>query len=64
MTHICMYASRAPISLNNLHGGLILGVNTLYRLFCFFKLFPMVGKGLIEPTLHSSGLSMSINALS
>ncbi len=26
-------------------GGLILGVNTLYRLFCFFKLFPMVGKG-------------------
>ncbi len=25
---------------------LILGVNTLYRLFCFFKLFPMVGKGL------------------
>ncbi len=27
-------------------GGLILGVNTLYRLFCFFKLFPMIGKGL------------------
>ncbi len=27
-------------------GGLILGVNTLYRLFCFFKLFPMVGKEL------------------
>ncbi len=27
-------------------GGLILGVNTLYRLFRFFKLFPMVGKGL------------------
>ncbi len=27
-------------------GGLILGINTLYRLFCFFKLFPMVGKGL------------------
>ncbi len=27
-------------------GGLILGVNTSYRLFCFFKLFPMVGKGL------------------
>ncbi len=26
--------------------GLILGVNTLYRFFCFFKLFPMVGKGL------------------
>ncbi len=28
-------------------GDLILGVNTLYRLFCFFKLFPTVGKGLI-----------------
>ncbi len=27
-------------------GGLILGVNTLYRLCCFFKLFPIVGKGL------------------
>ncbi len=27
-------------------GGLMLGVNTLYRLFCFFKLFPMVSKGL------------------
>ena len=25
-------------------GVLILGVNTLYRLFCFFKLFLMVGK--------------------
>ncbi len=29
-------------------GGLVLGVNTLYRLFCLFKLFPMVGKGLIS----------------
>ncbi len=27
-------------------GCLILGVNTLYRLFCFFKLFAMIGKGL------------------
>ncbi len=27
-------------------GGLILGVNSLYRLINFFKLFPMVGKGL------------------
>ncbi len=27
-------------------GGLLLGVNTLYRIFCFFKLFPTVGKGL------------------
>ncbi len=29
-------------------GGLILGVNTLYRVICFFKLFPMVGKGCLE----------------
>ncbi len=29
-------------------GGLILGVNTLLRLLCFFKLFPMVGKGLFQ----------------
>ncbi len=27
-------------------GGVILGVNTLYRVFCFIKLFPTVGKGL------------------
>ena len=32
----------------NLYGGLILGVNTLYRLFCFFKLFLMDGKGLMR----------------
>ncbi len=31
-------------------GGLILGINTLYRLFCFFKLFPVVCKGL-KPSL-------------
>ncbi len=42
MTHICVM-----ISHKNLYGGLILGVNTLYRLFCFFKLFPMVGKQLM-----------------
>ena len=29
-------------------GVLILGVNTLYRLFCFFKLFLMAGKGLLR----------------
>jgi len=28
-------------------GGLILGVNTLYMLSCFLKLFALVGKGLI-----------------
>ncbi len=27
-------------------GGLILGVNTLYRVVCFFKLFIIGGKGL------------------
>ncbi len=26
----------------------IIDVNTLYRLFCFFKLFPVVGKGLMH----------------
>ncbi len=41
MMHICVMSSH-----KNLYGGLILGVNTLYRLICFFKLFPMVGKGL------------------
>ena len=29
-------------------GGLILGVNTLYMLFCFFKLLAVVGNELIE----------------
>ncbi len=33
---------------------LILGFNTLYRLFCFFKLFPMVGKGLMKKVLLPS----------
>ena len=28
-------------------GGLILGVNTLYMFFCFFKLFAVVGNELI-----------------
>ena len=32
-------------------GVLILGVNTLYRVLCFFKLFlDMVGKRLIKPS--------------
>ena len=30
-------------------GVLILGVNILYRFFCFFKLFLMIGKGLKQP---------------
>ncbi len=48
MMHICVMSSHKPIRIYM--GGLILGVNTLYRLFCFFKLFPMVGKGLTLPT--------------
>ncbi len=35
----CVTINR-PVSVNTRH-------NTLYMLFCFFKLFPMVGKGLI-----------------
>ncbi len=47
MTHICVMSSH-----KNLYGGLILGVNTLCMLFCFFKLFTMVGKGLIKERSH------------
>ena len=43
MTYICVMSSINPYEYM---GVLILGVNTLYRLFCFFKLFLMVGKGL------------------
>ncbi len=45
----CIYASCMSFhnhNHKNLYGGLTLGVNTLYRLFCFFNLFPIVGKGL------------------
>ncbi len=45
MTHICVVSSHKPIRIYM--AGLILGINTLYGLFCFFKLFPMVSKGLI-----------------
>ncbi len=45
MVHICVVSSHKPIRIYMV--GLILGVNTLYRLFCLFKLFPMVGKGLM-----------------
>ncbi len=38
-----------PYAHKKLYGRSVLGVNTLHRLFCFFKLFPMVGKGLIGP---------------
>ncbi len=43
MTHMCVMSSHKPIRIYM--GGLILGVNTLYSHFIFFKLFPMVGKG-------------------
>ncbi len=36
-------------------GGLLLGVNTLYRLFCFFKLFIIGGKELTN-IRHKSAL--------
>ncbi len=45
MMHICVMSFHKPIRIYM--GGLILGVNTLYRLFCFFKLFSMVGKRII-----------------
>ncbi len=51
---ICVMSSHKPIRIYM--GGLILaiGINTLYKLLCFFNLFPMVGKGL-KP-LHSHPL--------
>ncbi len=39
MTYICVMSSHKPIRIYM--GRLILDINTLYRLFCFFKLFPM-----------------------
>ncbi len=41
-------------------GGVILGVSTLYRLFCFFKLFLMVGKGLTDMAISSPSLDSCI----
>ncbi len=52
MTHICVISSHKPIIIYM--GGLILGANTLYRLFCFFELLPMVGKGLRDKVIHVS----------
>ncbi len=62
MMHMCVMSSHKPIRIYM--GGLILGVNTLYRLFCSFKLFPMVGKGLTDtPHLRKlrSGYPFSCN---
>ena len=38
-------------------GGLILGVNTLYMFFCFFKLFAVVGNELM---LHKSSIQSCV----
>ncbi len=43
-------SSHRPIK--NYIGVLILGVNSLYRDFCFFKLFPMGCKGLNTKSLQ------------
>ncbi len=56
MTHICVMSSQKPI--RTYMEGLILCANTLYRLFYFFKLFPMVGKG-ITPTIYTLGTTTS-----
>ncbi len=58
MTHICVMSSHKPIRIYM--GGLILGVNTLYRLCCFFKLFPMVGKGLSSANLTIVSLILCV----
>ena len=50
MTHICAMSSHKPIGIYR--GVLILGVNTLYRLFCFFRLFLVVGEELIDFIHH------------
>ncbi len=55
-------------------GGLTLGVNTLYRVFCFFKLFIIGGKGLmlracaidvlvVRMCNSSTGMSMGLHTL-
>ncbi len=37
MMHICVMSSHKLLGIYNVYGGLILGVSTLYWLFCFFK---------------------------
>ncbi len=56
MTHLSVMSSHKPIRIYM--RGLILGVNTLFRLFCFFKMFPMVGKGL-NHLQHSQSVLVS-----
>ncbi len=54
MIYICVMSSHKPIRIYM--GGLILDVYTLHRLLCFFKRFPMVGKGLIHGSIVGKGL--------
>ncbi len=51
MTHICVMSSHKPIRIYM--EGLILGVNTLYRVFCFIKLFIVGSK---ELKIHVHGI--------
>ena len=51
-------------------GGLILGVNTLYMLFCFFKLLAVVGSSQMSPEdthkairIYIGGLILGVNTL-
>ncbi len=53
--HLALYSPMMPCGVVVFHsliriymGGLIQGINNLYRLFCFFKLFPMGRKELIS----------------
>ncbi len=59
MMHICVISSHKPIRIY-MPGSLILGVNTLYRLYCFFKLFPMVGKGLKEFDINQNNSTIDV----
>ncbi len=50
MTHICVMSCHKPIRIYM--GGLILGVNTLYRLFCFLSCFLWSVKNLLLYTIR------------
>ncbi len=47
MTQICVMSSHELI---RIYMGVC--INTLYRLFCLFKLFPLVGKGLNKKNIR------------
>ncbi len=52
MSHIFLMSSQKPISI--CMGVLMVGVNTLYRVVCFFKLFIIGGKGLNDVSMSVS----------